>query len=103
MLDPVHNQGLRLCLGAFRTSPVESWCIDAYEPSLGARRAKLYLVYASKIKSLSKYTMHDAMSDKEIYEVVWCKAECHPYFWIRIKQFLIASYIDFSDILETPS
>ena len=24
MLDPVHNQGLRLCVGAFRTSPVES-------------------------------------------------------------------------------
>ena len=23
MLDPIHNQGLRLCLGAFRTSPVE--------------------------------------------------------------------------------
>ena len=22
MLDPVHNQGLRLCLGAFRTSPL---------------------------------------------------------------------------------
>ena len=24
ILDPIHNQGLRLCLGAFRTSPVES-------------------------------------------------------------------------------
>ena len=24
MLDPIHNQGLRLCLGAFRISPVES-------------------------------------------------------------------------------
>ena len=23
-LDPIHNQGLRLCLGAFRTSPMES-------------------------------------------------------------------------------
>ena len=26
MLDPVHNQGLRLALGAFRTSPVASLC-----------------------------------------------------------------------------
>ena len=26
MLDPVHNQGLRLCLGAFRTSPGELVC-----------------------------------------------------------------------------
>ena len=43
MLDLIHNQGLRLCLGAFRTSPVESLYIDAHEPCLGARRAKLSL------------------------------------------------------------
>ena len=38
MLDPVHNQGLRLCVEAFRTSPVESLYVDAHEPCLGARR-----------------------------------------------------------------
>ena len=27
MLDPVHNQGVRLCLGAFRTSPNESFML----------------------------------------------------------------------------
>ena len=43
MLDPIHNQGLRLCLGAFRTSTVESLYVDAHEPSLGARRTKLSL------------------------------------------------------------
>ena len=52
MLYPIHNQGLRLCLGAFRTSPVESVYVDAHEPSLGARRAKLSLQYATKIKLL---------------------------------------------------
>ncbi|GFR02022.1 RNase H domain-containing protein [Trichonephila clavata] len=31
ILDPVHHQGLRLCLGAFRTSPVESLYAEAYE------------------------------------------------------------------------
>ena len=50
MLDPIHNHGLRLCLGAFRTSPVESLYVDAHEPCLGARRVKLSLQYASKIK-----------------------------------------------------
>ena len=39
MLDPIHNQGLRLCLGAFQTSPVESVYIDAHKPCLGARGA----------------------------------------------------------------
>ena len=37
-LDPVHNQGLRLCLGAFRSSPVESLYVEAHEPPLEIRR-----------------------------------------------------------------
>ena len=48
MLDPVNNQGLTHCLGALRTSPVESLYVDAHEPCLGARRAELSLQYASK-------------------------------------------------------
>ena len=46
MLDPVHNQGLRLALGAFRTSPVASLYVEADEPSLYSRREKLSLQYA---------------------------------------------------------
>ena len=34
MLDPIQNQGLRLALGAFRTSPVASLYVEADEPSL---------------------------------------------------------------------
>ena len=34
MLDPVQNQALRLCLGAFRTSPAKSLQVEAEEPSL---------------------------------------------------------------------
>ena len=46
MLDTVHHQGLRLALGAFRTSPVESLYVEAEEPSLYLRREKLALQYA---------------------------------------------------------
>ena len=35
MLDTVHNQGLRLALGAFRTSPVSSLNVEADEPRYG--------------------------------------------------------------------
>ena len=52
MLDHVHIQRLRLRLGPFRTSPVESLYVDAHEPCLGARRADLSLQYASKIRLL---------------------------------------------------
>ena len=41
-LDSIHHQGLRLALGAFRTSPaVESLYAESNEPSLYTRREKL--------------------------------------------------------------
>ena len=48
-LDPVHNQGLRLSLGAFRSSPVESLYVEAREPPLEIRREKLALQYILKL------------------------------------------------------
>ena len=49
MLDPIHNHGLRLALGAFRTSPVASLYVEADEPSLYSRREKLSLQYAIRL------------------------------------------------------
>ena len=67
MLNPVHNQGLRLCLGAFRTFPIESLYDNAHEPCM-ARCAKLPLKYASKIKSLPKHPIHDVVFDNKYTE-----------------------------------
>merc|ERR1711911_202608 len=49
MLDPIANQGLRLSLGAFKTSPIESIQAEANEPSLYIRREKLALQYALRV------------------------------------------------------
>jgi ribonuclease HI len=51
MLDPIQNQSLRLCLGAFRTSPVESLQVEANEAPLSIRRNKLAVQYITRIKS----------------------------------------------------
>ena len=51
MLDPIQNQALRLCLGAFRTTPVESLQVEANEPPLCTRRNKLALQYSLKVQS----------------------------------------------------
>ena len=51
MLDPVQNQGLRLALGAYRTSPIPSLQAEAYEPPLHLRRKQLSLQYALKLSS----------------------------------------------------
>ena len=51
MLNTIHHQGLRLALGAFRTSPVESLYVEAGELPLEERRIKLSLQYLNKLKS----------------------------------------------------
>ena len=53
MLDPIHNQGLRLASGAFRTSPVATLYVEADEPSLYSRREPImpYRKYHCIIRS----------------------------------------------------
>ena len=53
-LDPIHHQALRVALGAFRTSHVQSLYSKAQEPSLSSRRLKLSLNYVLKLNSLPK-------------------------------------------------
>ena len=61
-LDPIHHQGLRIALGAFRTSPVKSLYVEADEPSLEHRRLKLSLNYFLKIKSFPNNPCFDSVS-----------------------------------------
>ena len=53
-LDVVHNLALRICTGAYRTSPVESLYIESGIPPLEIRREELGLRYLTRIAS-SKY------------------------------------------------
>ena len=50
ILDTIHNEGLRLVLGAFRTSPVNSLYVEANKPSLYNKRQNLALQYILKLK-----------------------------------------------------
>ena len=60
MLDPIHNQGLWLALGAFRTSPVvASLYVEADEPSLYSRREKLSLQYAIRLAANPSNPAHE--------------------------------------------
>ncbi|GFN80772.1 RNA-directed DNA polymerase from mobile element jockey [Plakobranchus ocellatus] len=60
-LDPIHHQGLRIALGAFRTSPIKSLYAEAGEPSLEHRRMKLAFNYVLKLKSLPHNPCHDVV------------------------------------------
>lgn len=54
-LDPVHNLGLRLSTGAYRTSPINSLYVECNEPSLADRRTTLTCSYVLKIRSIRKH------------------------------------------------
>ena len=60
-LDPIHHQGLRIALGAFRTSPAQSLYIEAHEPSLTTRR----LNYVLKLKSLPENPAYSYVFEPE--------------------------------------
>lgn len=65
-LEPIHNQGIRLAIGAFRTSPVDSILYYAGEAPLHLRRQNHILKYVTKIKNLSdhitKHVFHNPLS-----------------------------------------
>ena len=63
-LDTVHNQGLRLCLGAFRTSPVQSLYVEANEPPLDIRKTGLQ--YDVKLMSTEVNPAYSAVFQTDI-------------------------------------
>ena len=54
-LDSIHNVGIRLATGAFRTSRIDSLLIDAGEPSLKLRREILLGSYGAKVMSIHNH------------------------------------------------
>ena len=82
LLDTIHHQGLRIALGAFRTSPVKSLYVEAEETSLKHRRIKLSMNYLLKLKSLPENPAYDCVfngSPSEIFET----SKSTPPFGVR--------------------
>ena len=46
-LNVIHRHGLRLCLGAFKSSPIESLYVEANEPPFELRREELTMRYGA--------------------------------------------------------
>ena len=51
IIEVVQNKALRICLGAFCTSPVVSLQVEANEPPLTLRRLKLSMQYATSLQA----------------------------------------------------
>ena len=93
MLDPIHNQGLRLALGAFRTSPVASLYVEADEPSLYSRREKLSLQYAIRLAANPSNPAHEVTFPPNYVNLYEQKPKVIKSFGIRISPFLESANI----------
>ena len=97
-LDPVHNQGLRLSLGAFRSSPVESLYVEAHEPPLEIRREKLALQYILKLKANPGNPAYHVVFNPK-YQILYAdKESATDSFGIRCKKLLKKAKIDVGEI-----
>ncbi|KAG1671734.1 RNA-directed DNA polymerase from mobile element jockey [Nymphon striatum] len=84
VLDPVHNQGLRLSLGAFRTTPAESLYVEAHEPSLYLRREKLSLQYACRLRANPENSCYDVTFHPNHRETFARRQNSIPTFGLRV-------------------
>ena len=68
-LDPIHNLALRLCRGAYRSSPVASLYADAGEPPLSLRREMLLLQHHVKFQRLPGWPACDIVNNPRVIDV----------------------------------
>ena len=101
MLDPIHHQGLRLALGAFRTSPTASLYVEADEPSLNTRREKLSLQYAIRIAENNSNPAHAVTFQPNYMDLYESKPNFIKSFGVRILPILESANINFNNIDKT--
>jgi len=105
MLEPVQNQALRICLGAFRTTPIESLHIEANEPPMHIRRRRLALQFALKLRCNPSNPTYETVfypKNRTLYER---KPKAIRSFGLRIEPHLenICSDLDSIAIYSLPT
>ena len=99
-LDTIHHQGLRICLGAFRTSPVKSLYVEAGEPSLHLRRLKLSLNYVIKLKSLPENPAYSCVLNPQYITKYAANPSVTPPLGIRMKEVLESANINLNPVSD---
>jgi ribonuclease HI len=97
-LDTIHHQGLRLALGAFRTSPVQSLYVEANESPLHLRRRKLAMQYFIKLKSNPRNPTYNVVFNPSYKELFLRKPRVIPPFSLRCGDDVVCLNVDLKSI-----
>jgi len=100
-LNPVQNTAIRICLGAFRTSPVSSLLVEAYELPLALRRDKLSLQYITKLASTPNNPAYDCVFKSNFKVLFESKPGLTPTLGIRMNQSLLDTGINLNCIAKS--
>jgi len=100
MLDPVQNHALRLCLGAYRTSPSSSLCMLANESLLYVRRQKLSIQHCLKLSTSSHNPAYNSVFNCKFKRSFELKPNQIPALGIRFQPELQAVGFKKKDVLH---
>ena len=103
ILDTVHNQALRQCTGAYRTSPIESIYVTAGEKPLNLQREYLSLNFMLKTKSFPHSSSYRILNNFNLEQLYLLKTRCSRPLHIRLKAILEESSLDDVKIHECSS
>ncbi|GBO27347.1 hypothetical protein AVEN_134462-1 [Araneus ventricosus] len=101
-LNTIHHSALRLCSGAFRTSPVESLYVECHEPSLEHRRQMLTLHYFSKILTNPNHPYFNYKQSRFLQRLQDARPSVVPSFFTRAAGFLHDLNLDTAQLLPNP-
>ena len=99
-LDCVQNAALRVCLGAFRTSPISSLHVEANELPLQLRRQKLALQYMVKLKSNPNNPAYASVFQPNFKPLFEAKPHAIATLGLRMHQSLTDTGIDLGCIAQ---
>jgi len=85
-LDPIHNAAIRICTGAFRSSPVISLYAESGEPPLKHRRAQLLLQHYARLHRLPNTPTFDAVFQPAVRESYANSPNLQAPFGIRAER-----------------
>jgi ribonuclease HI len=88
-LDRVQNAALRVCLGAFRTSPITSLHVEANELPLQLRRQKLALQYVVKLRSNPRNPAYASVFQPNFKHSFEARPSVIPTLGLRMHQALV--------------
>jgi ribonuclease HI len=99
-LDRVQNAALRVCLGAFRTTPISSLHVEANEPPLRLRREMLALQYMLKLRSNPSNPAYSCVFESNLTSFFIAKPQAIPTLGIRLRQALSDTGVSLDSIAE---